>query len=140
MRVLVSWLRDFVDVTASPDEIAKTMSVRGFAVEGLEHIDWSSPESNIAKADAVIDFEVTGNRPDCMSVMGMAREIATAFNLPMRRPVARGKDSEEETGSSLRLASLKAADKSDIDVVIENPELCPRYAGAVADVTLGSSP
>ena len=140
MRILVSWLRDFVDVTASPDEIAKTMSVRGFAVEGLEHIDWNSSENRIAKADAVIDFEVTGNRPDCMCVMGMAREIATAFNLPMRRPVARGKSGDEEDGSSLRLASLKAVDKSDIDVVIENPELCPRYAGAVADVTVGPSP
>jgi phenylalanyl-tRNA synthetase beta chain len=140
VRILVSWLRDFVDVTASPDEIARTMSVRGFAVEGLEHIDWNSSESRIAKADAVIDFEVTGNRPDCMCVMGMAREIATAFNLPMRRPVARGKSGDEEDGSSLRLASLKAVDKSDIDVVIENPELCPRYAGAVADVTVGPSP
>jgi len=140
VKILVSWLRDFVDVTASPEEIAKTMSVRGFAVEGLEHIDWNSSEARIAKADAVIDFEVTGNRPDCMCVMGMAREIAAAFNLPMRRPVARGKSGEEEDGSSLRLASLKAVDKSDVDVVIENPELCPRYAGAVADVTIGPSP
>ena len=131
MKILVSWLRDFVDVTASPEEIAKTMSVRGFAVEGLEAI---------GADDAVIDFEVTGNRPDCMCIMGMAREVATAYNLHIRRPVARGKDSEDETGSSLRLASLKAADKSDIDVVIENPDLCPRYAGAVADVTLGASP
>jgi phenylalanyl-tRNA synthetase beta chain len=115
--------------------------VRGFAVEALEHIDWSSPEGSIAKADAVIDFEVTGNRPDCMSVMGMAREIATAFNLPMRRPVARGKSSEEEEdGSSLRLVSLKAVEKSDIDVVIESADLCPRYAAAVADVTVGPSP
>jgi len=140
VKILVSWLRDFVDVTASPEEIAKTMSVRGFAVEGLEHIDWNSSEARIAKADAVIDFEVTGNRPDCMCVMGMAREIAAAFNLPMRRPVARGKSGEEEDGSSLRLASLKAVDKSDVDVVIENPDLCPRYAGAVADVTIGPSP
>jgi len=140
VKILVSWLRDFVDVTASPEEIARTMSVRGFAVEGLEHIDWNSSEGRIAKADAVIDFEVTGNRPDCMCVMGMAREIAAAFSLPMRRPVARGKSGDEEDGSSLRLVSLKAADKSDIDVVIENAELCPRYAGAVADVTVGPSP
>ena len=91
MRVLVSWLRDFVDVTASPEEIAKTMSVRGFAVEGMEYIGEDlSPEARSAKGDAVIDFEVTGNRPDCMCVMGMAREIATAFNLPMRRPAIRG--------------------------------------------------
>jgi phenylalanyl-tRNA synthetase beta chain len=131
MKVLVSWLRDFVDVTASPDEIAKTMSVRGFAVEELEHV---------GEDDGVIDFEVTGNRPDCMCVIGMAREVATAYDLPMRRLVAKGKDSEAETGSSLRLASLKAVEKADIDVVIENADLCPRYAGAVADVTVGPSP
>ena len=78
MKVLVSWLRDFVDVTASPEEIAKTMSVRGFAVEGLE--------SSVGDGDdAVIDFEVTGNRPDCMCVMGMAREVATAYELPIAR-------------------------------------------------------
>jgi len=131
MKVLVSWMRDFVDVTASPEDIAKTMSVRGFAVEGLE---------DVGDADGVIDFEVTGNRPDCMCVIGMAREIATAYDLPMRRPVVKGKDSDEETGSSLRLASLKAVEKADIDVVIEAPDLCPRYAGAVADVTVGPSP
>ena len=141
MKVLVSWLRDFVDVTASPEEIAKTMSVRGFAVEGLEYVDTNlSAKARSAKADAVIDFEVTGNRPDCMCVIGMAREVATAYDLPMRRPVVKGKDSEEETGSSLRLASLKAVEKADIDVVIENPDLCPRYAGAVADVTVAPSP
>jgi phenylalanyl-tRNA synthetase beta chain len=131
MKVLISWLHDFVDVAASPEEIAKTMSVRGFAVEGLEHI---------GDDDAVIDFEVTGNRPDCMCVMGMAREVATAYNLPLRRPVVKGKDTDAETGSSLRLASLKGVEKADIGVVIENPDLCPRYAGAVADVTVGPSP
>ncbi len=36
MKILLSWLRDFVDVTASPDDIARTMSVRGFAVENIE--------------------------------------------------------------------------------------------------------
>jgi phenylalanyl-tRNA synthetase beta chain len=138
MKVLVSWVRDFVDVIASADEIAKTMSVRGFAVEGLDVL---------RGGDAVIDFEVTGNRPDCMCVMGMAREIATAFNLPMRRPAIRGPETSsplnadgKATGPNLRLASLKVVEKSDIDVVIENADLCPRYAGAVADVTVGSSP
>src|SRR5262245_61189266 len=131
MKVLVSWMRDFVDLSASPEDIAKTMSVRGFAVEGIEYIDADlSAEAQSAKADAVIDFEVTGNRPDCMCVMGMAREVATAYNLPMRQP----------GDSPLRLASLRAVEKADIDVVIENPDLCPRYAGATADVTVGKSP
>ena len=96
MKILVSWLRDFVDVTASPEEIASTMSVRGFAVESLD------PTGD---GDAVIDFEVTANRPDCMSVAGMAREIATAFGLPTRRPVVKGREADE-TASALRLASL----------------------------------
>lgn len=119
MKVLVSWLREFVDVTASAEEIAKTLSVRGFAVEGLEQV---------GDGETVIDFEVTGNRPDCMSIAGMAREVATAYDVPMRRP------------GNIPLVSLQAIEKGDIDVVIENADLCPRYAGAVADVTVGPSP
>src|SRR5207249_4653225 len=106
MRILVSWLRDFVDIAASPEEIGKTMSVRGFAVEGLEYIGTDLS----AAADAVIDFEVTGNRPDCMCVMGMAREIATAYGLPIRRPAARGpKGSAPQT--------------SETNVVVSSPKL-----------------
>lgn len=123
MRILVSWLRDFVDVPGSPEEIARTMSVRGFAVEGIERI---------GADDGALDFEVTANRPDCMSVMGMAREVATAYGLQVRRPAV--------GFEKLGLVSLKSVETGDIDVVIENPDLCPRYAGAVADVTVGRSP
>jgi len=133
VKILVSWLRDFVDVTASPDDIARTMSVRGFAVESIEPIDAD---------DAVLDFEVTANRPDCMSVMGMAREVAAAYRLPLRRPAASGASLSGSPGGPEGSAPhpLKTVEKADIDVVIDNPELCPRYAGAVADVTVGPSP
>ena len=121
MKVLVSWLREFVDIPASADEIARTMSVRGFAVEGIEPVQDVS-----AGADAVLDFEITANRPDCMSVVGMAREVATACQVaPPRQP---------------EIASLEAVDRADVSVEILNPELCPRYVGAVADVTVGPSP
>ena len=74
MKVPLSWIREFVDVTASAEEIGTLMGVRGLALEGLEaHGD-----------DVVMDFDVTANRPDCMSVIGIAREIATAYNLPLR--------------------------------------------------------
>ena len=100
MKIPVSWLREFVDVPASPDEIARTMSVRGFAVEGIEddavHGFELTTTGDVARydrvsTDAVIDFEVTANRPDCMSIVGMAREVATAYGLPLRtadRPAA----------------------------------------------------
>ena len=73
MKLLVSWVRDFVDVTASPEEIADLMALRGFEVASVERI---------GTADAVIDFEVTANRPDCLSVRGLAREAATAYQVP----------------------------------------------------------
>jgi len=90
MKILLSWLREFVDVPGTAEQIATTMSVRGFAVEGIESLpeyteavsaDGTVARTPAASADAVIDFEVTANRPDCLSVAGMAREIATAYGL-----------------------------------------------------------
>ena len=120
MRVLVSWLREFVDLPGSPEDLARTMSARGFAVESIEPL---------ARGDAVLDFEITANRPDCMSVVGMAREVATAYGLPLR----------VMAGPPAAAPAATAVDAG-FDIVIENAELCPRYAGAVADVRVGPSP
>ena len=77
MRLLVSWVRDFVDVAAPPEEIADKLALRGFEVAAIEPT---------GQNDAVIDFEVTANRPDCLSVLGFAREIATIYDLPVKVP------------------------------------------------------
>jgi phenylalanyl-tRNA synthetase beta chain len=119
MKVLFAWLREFVDVPATPAEVAARLSVRGFAVEGLEG----------SGDDAVIDFEVTGNRPDCMSIVGLAREVATAYGVPLREPAE---------GSAL--AALLPVERSEVSVHLDDLDLGPRYAGAVADVTMGPSP
>jgi len=110
------------------------MSVRGFALEGLEPV---------GDGDAALDFEVTANRPDCMSVSGFAREVATAFGLQVRRPAVAStvrRAGGGEGGPALHLKALETVDRGDIDVVIENADLCPRYAGAVVDITIGPSP
>ena len=70
MKLLISWVRDFVDIAIPAEAIAETMALRGFEVASIERLD----------KDAVIDFEVTANRPDCLSVVGLAREIATAYD------------------------------------------------------------
>ena len=78
MRLLVSWLRDFVDVHAPrPRRSPRSSALRGFEVASIEPLDGG---------DAVIDFEVTANRPDCLSVLGLAREVATAYDLPLTLP------------------------------------------------------
>jgi phenylalanyl-tRNA synthetase beta chain len=124
MRLLVSWLRDFVDVTASAEDIAGTMALRGFEVASVEPLD---------AGDAVIDFEITANRPDCLSVIGLAREVATAFDLPVRSPSA-------DPAATVRLASTPVGDLDRLRVTIEDVDLCPRYSAAVADVRMGPSP
>jgi phenylalanyl-tRNA synthetase beta chain len=121
MKVPLSWIREFVDVTASAEEIGTLMSVRGLALEGLEtHGD-----------DVVMDFDVTANRPDCMSVIGIAREIATAYQLPLRSHAS----PEARAG-----AQSKDASQAPANVTIEAPDLCGRYVGAIADVTVAPSP
>ena len=77
MKVLLSWLREFVDVPGTAEAIGAKMSLRGLALEGIER-------HGAAHDDAVLDFDVTANRPDCLSILGIAREIATAYELPLR--------------------------------------------------------
>jgi len=114
MRLVVSWLRDFVDVQAPAEEIAETLGLRGFEVASVEVL---------GGGDAVIDFEVTANRPDCLSVIGLAREVATAYDLPMT------------PGPATAAASIPAGESDRVEIAIEDAELCPRYAAAVADLS-----
>src|SRR5262245_670617 len=119
MRLLLSWVRDFVDVTAPADDIAEKLALRGFEVAEIERLDGD---------DAVIDFEVTANRPDCLSVLGFAREIATVYDVAVRLPSA-------APGSKVLLAALESGDSDRLRVSIADDDLCPRYAAATADLT-----
>src|SRR5687768_14056987 len=117
MKVPLSWIREFVDVKAGAEEIGTLMGVRGLALEGLE------PHGD----DVVMDFDVTANRPDLLSVIGIAREIAAAYKLPLVYPSKGGHHAEWKPDQS-------------IPITIEKPDLCGRYIGATANVTMGPSP
>jgi phenylalanyl-tRNA synthetase beta chain len=133
MKILLSWLREFVDVPGTAEEIGAKMSVRGFAVEGIEPFTSVDP-SGATLADAVLDFEITANRPDCMSVIGIAREVATAYGLPLRNTAH--SDGSPAPNPEPRVPSPE----SPIAIAIDDAALCPRYVGALADVTVGPSP
>ena len=127
MKLVVSWLRDFVDVDAPAEEIAETLGLRGFEVASIEHLEGPGGP------DAVIDFEVTANRPDCLSVIGLAREVATLYDRPLVLP-------SSAPAATLPLKTLTTGVSDRVSVTVEDAELCPRYAVAVADVTVGPSP
>ncbi|MGB2757205.1 MAG: phenylalanine--tRNA ligase subunit beta, partial [Acidimicrobiia bacterium] len=77
--------------------------------------------------DVVFDLAITPNRPDAMSIVGIARELAAAFGKPLRLPDVRSSPELEPDGT-------------DFNITIENPELCAAFVGRVVEVTLGSSP
>ena len=82
----------------------------------------------IGMDDHVVEFEITPNRPDCLSVIGLAREASATFRQPLNlhTPVVEG------SGGSIM---------EELDVEIENPELCPRYtARMVKNVKIAPSP
>ncbi|MBQ1892098.1 MAG: phenylalanine--tRNA ligase subunit beta [Firmicutes bacterium] len=79
--------------------------------------------------EAVVDFEITPNRPDCLSMLGMAREASATFGTPLRYP---------ET-ECRKVAPEKSEDY--IKVTIARPDLCKRYcARVIKDIKVEQSP
>ncbi len=117
MRLVYEWLRELVPVTADVETVATELGLRGFEVTSVEH--GSQP---------VIDFEITANRPDCLNHVGLAREASAIWGLPLRTT---------DLGAS---SSQPADDNHRLDVVIEAPDLCPRYCAQVFDVKVAPSP
>ena len=95
--------------------------------EGVKPGDDIKPVINAD--DHVVEFEITPNRPDCLSVIGLAREAAATFNHPLRlhEPVVKG-------GAEGSLCEL-------LDVETPDADLCPRYtARMVRNVKIAPSP
>src|ERR1700751_3320270 len=103
MKVVYNWLKYFVDVTASPDELASRLALSGTNIGGVEK----------GAHGAVIDAEVSSNRPDCLSHHGIAREVGAVYKLPLKGM------------PQPRLTESSAAKTNDaVRVEIQSPELC----------------
>ena len=114
MKLVYPWLRELVDAPGDPDRIASEISLRGFEVASVEH-----------GRVPVIDFEITANRPDCLSHVGLAREASAIWGLPLRLP---------------EMAALDGRGAADLDVRIEDADLCPRYCAQVFEVGIAPAP
>lgn len=78
--------------------------------------------------DTIVEFEITSNRPDCLSVLGLARETAATYNVPLHYHYPEVKGSGDDI-------------KNYVSVEVKNTTLCPRYiAKAVKNVKIGPSP
>ena len=121
MNISYNWLNDLIDSGLSVEETAHALTRVGLAVEGIH------PRG----ADFVLDIDLTSNRPDCLSHLGVARELRAITGRPLKA-VEPG-DEEFETPLPKVLA--------DEIVRIEDPDLCPRFtARIISGVTVGPSP
>ena len=114
MNISYNWLKDVIDVQMSPDEVAKELTRVGLAVEGIH------PHGG----DFVLDIDLTSNRPDCLSHLGVARELRASTGTETR-PVGSVPDTPAANGL----------------VTIQDPELCYRFtARVIRNVKVGPSP
>jgi phenylalanyl-tRNA synthetase beta chain len=118
MFISYEWLKELTDTRLRPDELRERLTMVGLAIDAVD-------EHN---GDAVLDVEVPSNRPDCLSHVGIAREVAVIEKGHMHLPASEPPKSEG-----------RAADVTSVE--IKDSDLCPRYAARlVRGVKIGPSP
>src|SRR6476646_8598802 len=118
MFISYDWLKDYTDTQLTPQELREKLTMVGLAIDAVEQHN----------SDAVIDVEVPSNRPDCLSHVGIGREVTVIERRQLSLPEIKAFSTEG------RAANLTA-------VEIKDPDLCPRYAARlVRGVKIGPSP
>ena len=118
MLISYEWLKELTDTKLSPNELRERLTMVGLAIDAVD-------EHN---GGAVLDVEVPSNRPDCLSHVGIAREVSVIENGHVRMPSSEAPNSER-----------RASDFTSVE--IKDPDLCPRYAARlVRGVKIGPSP
>jgi phenylalanyl-tRNA synthetase beta chain len=108
MNISYNWLRELTDTELAPRELAERLTMLGLAVEGVHE----------AGDDYVLDIDLTSNRPDCLSHLGVAREVAAMEGLRVQLPEAKP---QPAAGLTEEFTAVEILDT----------DLCPRYAARV---------
>src|ERR1041384_2490533 len=118
MKISYNWLSELVKLTLNPKELAERLAMAGLAVEGVERLG----------DDHILDFDLTSNRPDALSHLGVAREAALICGTALKPLTFTPSESDE-------------AIQSVTSIEIHDADLCPRYAARVVrGVKVGPSP
>lgn len=121
MKLPIEWLKEFVAVKLSPRQLAERLTMAGLEIGAIEEME----------AGAVFDIEITPNRPDWLSIAGIAREVAAITQTPLKVK------SPASGGGTQRM--LPGAGALRID--IEDRQACPWYVGRLIEaVSVGPSP
>lgn len=117
MKISYNWLGEYVEINLAPDKLAEALTMAGLSVESVTSLG----------GDNILEIEITANRPDWLSVIGVAREVAALTGGKLKIPPAQ-KNKIQPSGRSIKIK-------------IEDRVLCPRYtARIIRDVKVGVSP
>ncbi|MBL7158709.1 MAG: phenylalanine--tRNA ligase subunit beta [Candidatus Omnitrophica bacterium] len=121
MKVPYSWLKDYVKVNIQPERLAHFLTMTGTTVENVSKIG----------DDYIFEFEITANRSDCLSMIGVARETACILGKKLKIP-------KELQGTQNPKSKTQ---NFPIGITIKNPDLCLRYtARIIRNIEVSPSP
>ena len=115
MKLSLNWLNDFVKHGLAAEKLAERLTMAGHEVKGIDDVG----------ADRVFEIEITPNRPDCLNIVGLAREVGAIVNKPFK---------------ARKAAAIKLPKKA-CDITIEDKSACSRYIGVIVEnVAISNSP
>lgn len=118
MKISVEWLKDYVEIRETPEQLKDDLTMLGLVVESISPF----------QGEPVLEIEVTSNRPDCLSHVGVAREISALYKRPLKYPPC---------AEPLAVP----VERIPYEIRIKDRDLCPRYTGLVMDgVRIEASP
>ena len=121
MKISLNWLNMYLDRAIDAEEAERLLTDAGFPIEGCDEV--------LGGADLMLDVEVTSNRPDVLSHVGVAREITSRGGRVLQRPSCAAPSADGVAIESL------------CSVSVEEPKLCPAYtARVITGVKVGPSP
>ena len=106
MKLSLNWLKRYIDHGLAPNELRQRLTMAGLEVESVDKIG----------DDTVFEIEVTPNRPDCLNILGLAREVSAITDKDLVQPLANEYD-----------------DAGEVDITIEDPVGCGRYIGTLIE-------
>lgn len=105
MKIPLSWLKEFLEFPISTQKIADALNLGGIEVDGIEETD----------GDTIFEISLTPNLGHCMSVLGIARELAALLNFKIKKAPVHLSEDKDDPISKL------------IAVNVQDKQNCPRY-------------
>ena len=131
MRVPLEWLKEYVQVRLRPEALAHRLTMAGVEVSGIARVD----------GEPVLDLEITPNRPDCLSIIGVAREVAAITGAKLRLPREVEGSRVKVQGKRQRPRTSDLEPRTKLFIRIEDRKGCARYLGRLIEgVRIGPSP